>query len=274
MKKTLIIALSSLLFAACSKTGETPIVTPKKIDRIFISSEYLLQSKSSDVYVGIRYFKDYGDKDNVTLTLNGQTGSKLSEISDLSEGNNLVFKFNPTNQTGDFKVKCVVKNDQNALEKELTLRFAEDFSINSVWTSLDKNYASSFISYADISRTTGYTLRPLVSTDTQVPFGSYFENLGNLNQYVSKSFIPALRGKYTLIYNGSVLQQISILNGEPIIDQNFVVTKFYADLTTTYGNPISQNNTPNGKITVFKSGAYNLTVTETPNLVSTIITKP
>jgi hypothetical protein len=272
-RNTLLFIVLSILLIACSKTGENPVANPKKIDRIFISPEYLLQSKSSDVYIGIRYFKDYNDKDNITLTLNGQSGSQLSEESNINEGNNLLFKFAGVNQSGDFKVKCVIKNDQNSLEKELTLRIVNDFTINTVWNNLDKSYASSFSSYADRLRTTGYSLRLITNSGTQVPFGSYFENQGNLNQYVSRSFIPALPGIYTLVYNDLGLQQIKIINGYPIVDQTFSPAKFYADLTTLYGNLVSQTNTADGKITLFKNGVYSLTVTETPALVSTIITK-
>ncbi|RDC57115.1 hypothetical protein DU508_07955 [Pedobacter chinensis] len=275
-KHALLLAIASILFFACSKTNEnpqSPTVIPKKIDRIFISPEYLLQSKSSEVYIGIRYFKDYSDKDNITVTLNGQSGTQLSETSDQNEGNNLLFRFNATNQTGDFKVKCIVKNDQNSLEKELTLRIVNDFSIKTVWNGLDKSYSSSFASYADRLKTTGYTLRAITNSSTQVQFGSYFDNLGNLNQYISKFFIPALPGKYTLIYNDLGLEQIKILNGEPSVDQSFVITKFYADLTANYGNYLSQTTTANGKVTIFKNENYVLTVTETPASVSTIITK-
>jgi hypothetical protein len=273
IKNTLLLIVLSILFFACSKTGDNSQATPKRIERIIISPEYLLQPKSSEVYIGVRYFKDYSDKDNITLTLNGQSGTQLSETSEQLLGTNLLFKFNSANQTGDFKIRCVVKNDQNTLEQEQTLRIVNDFSINTVWNSLDKNYSSSFSSIADRLKTTGYTLRPIANSSTNVQFGAYYENYAYLNLYVSKSFIPALYGVYTLIYNDLGLQQIKIANGSPDIDQNFSATKFYADVTATYGNFISQNNTGNGKVTVFKSGTYTLTVTETPALVSTVITK-
>ncbi|GGE63529.1 hypothetical protein EV200_105383 [Pedobacter psychrotolerans] len=263
-----------ILFFSCSKTEDAPrTVIAKKIDRILISPEYLLQSKSSDVYLGIRYFKDYTDKDNITLTLNGQTGLQLSETSSQIEGNNLLFKFGATNQNGDYKVRCTIKNDQNSLEKDLILRFVNDYSINTVWTNLDKNYTSAFASYADRLKTSGYALRTLTNNSPQVQFGSYFENLGNLNIYVGKYFIPALPGTYSLTYNTLGLQEIRILNADPLADQSFVIAKFYTDLSNNYGNYISRTSIANGKITIYKSGDYTLSVTETPSLVSTIITK-
>jgi len=274
MKKyTLLLALISILFYSCAKKGENSQSTPKKIERIIISPEYLLQSKSSEVYIGVRYFKDYSDKDNITLSLNGQTGTQLSEVTAQLEGTSLLFKFNAVNQTGDFKIRCVVKNDQNSLDQEQTLRLVNDFSINSVWNSLDKNYSSSFSSYADRLKTTGYILRPISSTSTNVQFGAYFENYAYSNLYVSKSFIAGLAGIYTLVYNDLGLQQIKINNGSPDVDQNFSTAKFYADVTANYGNYVSLSNTGSGKVTVFKNGIYTLTVTETPALVSTIITK-
>lgn len=275
MKKfvLLLCVVVSLLLNSCSKEKESPAVA-KTIERIILSPEYLLVLKTTDFYVGVRYFKNYTDKDEVTLTVNNTKAVITSETIGTIEGTNLLFRVPGITQAGDYKIKCTVKNNQNSLEKELTIRVVDNFSINTVWNSLDKVYASSFNSCADrLKGTSGYTLRALSNTDAQVQFGVYVNNLGNLNQYVEKSFIPALQGAYTLTYNAIGLQQIKILNGEPIIDPSFVVAKFYADLTTTYGSIISQTTNSSGRVTVYQSGNYLLTVTETSALVSTVITK-
>lgn len=275
MKKfvLLLCVVVGLLLNSCSKEKETPVVA-KTIERIILSPEYLLVLKTTDFYVGARYFKNYTDKDEVTLAVNNTKAVITSETVGTIEGTNLLFRVPGITQAGDYKIKCTVKNNQNLLEKELTIRVVDNFSINTVWNSLDKAYASSFTSCADrLKGTSGYTLRALSNTDVQVQFGVYVNNLGNLNQYVEKSFIPALQGAYTLTYNALGLQQIKILNGEPIIDPSFVVAKFYADLTTTYGSFISQTTNSSGKVTVYQSGNYLLTVTETSALVSTVITK-
>lgn len=275
-KNTLLLVLSIILLVSCSKKTETPTdSTPKKIERILIAPEYFLPLKSTDIYIGIRYFKDYTDKDEVSLTLNNQSGAIVSEQVATLEGTNLLFKLPAINQPGEYKLSCTVKNNQNFLVAEQTLRIVNDFNINSVWNSLDKTYSASFTAYANRFKTTGFTLVPVGSSSpTQVRFGSYFANVTFLASYVNKSFIPGLMGAYTLKFNGNQLQEIEILNGEPINDQNFNVTNFYKGLTDIYGNFSSQSNSSSGKITVFKSGVYTLTVTETPALVSTIITKP
>ncbi|WP_316802074.1 hypothetical protein [Pedobacter nototheniae] len=278
MKKyVLLLTTLCVLFFACSKTNKNDpaaIDPSKKIDRILISPEYLLQLKSIDLYIGIRYFKDYTDKDEVTVTLNNTKGVVTSETVGTVDGTNLLFRIPGITQAGDYKVKCVVKNNQNSLEKELTLRVVNDFSLNTVWNSLDKNYASSFSSYADrLKQTSTYLLRSITNTDTQIQFGSYIENFDNTNLNVGKSFIAALPGKYSLTYNNQNLQEIKIINGEPNQNANFIVSKFYTDLTTAYGNYTSQTNNGSGKITLYKSGSYTITVTESASLISTVITK-
>ncbi|MEH3115089.1 hypothetical protein [Pedobacter terrae] len=274
-KNTLLLALSVILLVSCSKKTETSTdSTPKKIERILIAPEYLLPLKSTDIYIGIRYFKDYTAKDEVTLTLNNQSGTVVSEQVAILVGTNLLFKLPAINQPGEYKINCTVKNNQNFLAAEQTLRIVNDFNINSVWNSLDKTYSASFTAYANRFKTTGFTLVPIgTSSPTQVRFGSYFTNIAFLADYVDKSFIPGLLGAYTLKFNGNQLQEIEILNGEPINDQNFNVTDFYKGLTDVYGNSISQANTSSGKVTIFKSGVYTLTITETPALIKTSITK-
>jgi hypothetical protein len=274
-KNTLLLALVSILLISCSKKTETSTdSTPKKIERIMISPEYLLPIKSKDIFIGIRYFKDYTDKDLVTVTLNNQSGVIVSEEVGTIDGTNLLFKLPAIVQPGDYKIKCSVKNDQNSLETEQVFRIVNDYSINTVWNNLDKNYGLSFTSYINRLKTTGFSLIPIGSSSaTAVKFGLYYSNVTYLKNYVDKYFISGLDGSYTLKFNLNELQEIEILNGQPIDDQNFNVPNFYKGLTEIYGNFFSQSNTAKGKITVFKNGTYAITVTETPALVSTIITK-
>lgn len=274
MKKIILLlcVVTSLLLNSCSKEKETPVAA-KTIERIILSPEYLLELKTTDFYVGVRYFKNYTDKDEVTLTVNNTKAVITSETVGPLEGTNLLFRVPGITQAGDYKIKCTVKNDQNLLEKELTIRVVDNFSVNTVWNSLDKTYASSFTSYADRFKVTStYALRTIANTDTQVQFGSYF-TLSPTSQQVEKFFIASLPGSYTLTYNTAGLQQIKVINGEPNADPSFVVAKFYADLTTSYGSFISQTNNSSGKVTVYQNGNYLLTVTETGALVSTVITK-
>jgi hypothetical protein len=276
MKNYIKLILAALLFVSCGDKDNS-LITPvkkKNLERIIIAPEYMLQLKSKEIYIGLRYFKDYNDKDDISITFNGQSGIQLSEASSAIEGNNLFFKFPALAQTGDFKIKCTVKNDQNSITKELTLRLVDNFDISTVWSSLDKAYATSFVGYADRLKTTNeYTLRTLYNTGTTISFGVYADNLGNLNQYVTKPFLPALPGAYNLFYEGIDLKEIRIHSGDPTSDQNFSPPKFYADMAAVYGSPISENNTSSGKITVYNSGNYILTVTETPTLISTSIIK-
>ena len=115
MKKfiLLLFVATSLLLNSCSKEKETPVAA-KKIERIILSPEYLLLQKTTDFYVGVRYFKNYTDKDEVTLTVNNTKAVVTSETVETLEGTNLLFRVPGITQTGDYKIKCTVKNDQNS----------------------------------------------------------------------------------------------------------------------------------------------------------------
>jgi|GEM_PF-2042406 len=274
---SILLILLSILFFSCKKnTPENPIlpIIPKTINRIIIAPELFLQPKNTEIYIGLRYFKDYKDQDAVTATLNGQAGTQVSSTSNEIEGYNILFKFPAINQSGDFKFSCTVKNDQNSLSKDLTLRVVNDLSLNTIWNSLDKGYVSSFTAYVDRLKSTGFTLRTITYADQLSPFGLYFDNGGIQNIYVNKSLANNLQGSYFLTFNGNVLQEIKILHGEPIVDATFNKAKLYTDITNVYGNVVSQTTANNGmKATKYVNGNYSITVYENTSVIYSLITK-
>ena len=94
MKKfvPLLCVVVGLLLNSCSKEKESPAVA-KTIERIILSPEYLLQLKTTDFYVGVRYFKNYKDKDEVTLTVNNTKAVITSETVGTIEGTNYYFEY-------------------------------------------------------------------------------------------------------------------------------------------------------------------------------------
>lgn len=277
------LCLSLFLLTSCGKEETNPIETKEKEKNILevrAAAEYLLGLKSTEGYIGVEYYKDYKDKDIITVTINGQEASFISEVienyqlSTVYFTSKALFKLPKITEIGDFKISVSIKNNQNTVKGEGTIRVVNDFSLNTVWNSLDRTYISTRYFYMDRLKNGEFTLQQVAFTSSNEFFlGFYLKNFGDFNTYESKLFIPGLDGKYTAIYNGNNIQQIKTINGDKNVDQNFSVTNFYADLTSIYGVGTTLPQTNNNKVTVFKSGDFTLTVTETASLVSTVITK-
>lgn len=281
--KNLILGFLFIFFLASCGKEETNPIEPKEKEKAILevraAGEYPLVLKSTESYIGVEYYKDYKDKDIITVTINGQEASFISEVTENYQLSTIyftsraLFKLPKITEVGDFKIGVSIKNNQNTIKGEGTMRIVSDYSLANVWSKLDRNYLNTRYFYIDRLRSGDFTMRPIQYSGNEVQIGSFLSTLEDKDFYTNKPFIPGLPGKYTIIYNGNNIQQIKTINGDKELDQNFDVTKFYADLTFIYGAGISQPQTNNNKVTVFKSGEFQLTVTEGPREVSTVITK-
>ncbi|RZK21325.1 MAG: hypothetical protein EOO43_10660 [Flavobacterium sp.] len=281
MKNLTLLIITAIFLTSCGKEEATPIEIKEKekiILEVKAAAEYPLVLKSTESYVGVEYYKDYSEKDIVTVTINNLEASSVSEITENYQlstshfASKSLFKLPKITEPGDFKINISIKNSQQTITGEGTIRIVSDYSLPTVWSKLDRNYVNSRYFYIDRSTISSFTMRPIQYRDNEVQIGAFLSTLGDKDLYTNKPFIVGLPGLYTLTYSGNSLQQVKIINGDKIVDQNFIVANFYANLTMVYGTGIVQPQTNNNKVTIFKSGAFQLTVTETPREVSTIIT--
>ncbi len=280
IKSTLAIVVLFIL-SSCEKKSETPDTIKKKkvIYEVRGGAEYLLGKKSKDNLIGVEYYKDYTEKDVVKVIVNKQEAILVEETLEnyqLTQGvytSKLLFKLPRVAVNGDVKIDISIDNKQDVIKGEGSLRIVEDYSLANVWNSLDKEYLNSRYFYINQTKNGIFTMVPLQFKDNQVNIGSYMTTLTDNDLYKNRPFIPGIPGLYILSYNGNVLEQISATNGEKSIDQNFIVTTFYDTLKSLYGTGTEQAGANNTKTTVFKSGGFQLTVTETAKDVKTTIVK-
>lgn len=282
MKNLTLAVLLVLFLVSCGKEETMPIEIKEKEKNILevrAASEYPLALTSTDNYIGVEYYKDYNEKDIITVSVNNLKASLISEVTEkyqLSNDNftsRTLFKLPGIAETGDVKINVSIKNNQKTVNVEGTLRFVNDYSLNAVWKNLDRTYISTRYFYINRLKNADIALQQIAFTSANEFFlGFYVKNFGNFNTYEDRLFIPGLPGRYAVVYNGNNIQQIKTINGDKIADQNFDITKFYTDLTSIYGAGVVQPQTNNNKVTIFKSGVFQLTVTETSREVSTIIT--
>lgn len=282
MKNLTLAFLLIFFLVSCGKEETTPIEIEEKEKNILelrAASEYPLALTSADNYIGVEYFKDYNEKDIITVSIDNSQAFLISEVTERHQSSNLnftsraLFKLPKITETGDFKINVSIKNNQKTVNGEGTLRIVNDYSLSTIWNNLDRAYISTRYFYMDRLKNADFALQQLAFTSANEFFlGFYTKNFGNFNTHESKLFIPGLPGRYTITDNGNNIQQIKTINGDKLVDQNFDVTQFYADLTSIYGAGVVQPQINNNKVTIFKSGVFQLTVTEAPREVSTIIT--
>ena len=270
MKSLIRLFIITLVFSACKGTKDTPTpATPKNITRVFIGPELPVQQKTSTFYVGVRYFKDYSDDDQVTLSFNGQNGAVQNTYKTEIEGTNILFMFQPTSQAVSGKFKLSIKNDQKYFEKEQNFRVAEDLNLKTVWNTLDKTYLSDFDRQIDWLKTGGFTLNMFSPT----VLGTYLDNTLVLADRYGKTLIPGLQGKYELSYKGNVISEIKVTHGEPQANAAFSSQKIYTAIATVYGNPISRVQQNGFEVTTYGTSEFSLTTYLNPTVMYTIVHK-
>ena len=279
MKKLILVTLAVLSLLSCGKDNDPVVVKEKEknILELRAASEYPIILKATESYVGVEYYKDYSEKDILTVTINNLETSLVSEVTENYQQSTTyftstsLFRMPKIPETGDFKIRVSIKNSQKNITAEGIIRIVSDYSLSTVWSKLDRNYINSLFFSIDRTPRGHFSMSSIQYRDNEVKLGSFLTTLGNKDFYMNKPFIPSLPGLYTLVYSGNSLQQVKIINGDKLIEHNFIVADFYANLTAIYGAGAVQPQTNNNKVTIFKSGAFQLTVTETYREVSTII---
>ncbi len=234
----------------------------------------IIQRKGVPFDVAVRYYKDYTDRDKVSLTLNGQPGALQSETSAEIEGTTMVFRFPPVTQAGDFPLKVVIDNGQQVVEQQLALRFVNDFTLASVWNSLQKDYLSTILFRADRSKEGHVQISVFRYGEPYTVFGLYFLTSRPSLMIQQKPFINGLSGHYALEFANGVLQNIKVTHGEKNVDVSYDPAVTRAEIASVDGvTLISEEIVGSDKITTFRNQDFNLSLHETPQLVYTIVTR-
>lgn len=273
MKNFILILLAlSILIASCGKDDNTP-PTPKNIERALIGPEMIVQKRGVEYYVLLRYFKDYTEKDQVTLTVNGQSGTAISEETGSLTGTTMVFKFPALNQTGDVNFKLVIDNGQQGFESERTLRFIDDYTLPIVWNSLQHDYVSKIQWLGSRLKGGGATLLRIAFGE-ETGFGEYYLTDKWYSLTVHKPFIEGLSGTYLLTFNNTVLQQVKVIHGSPILDPNYNAHDTHLEIMSVPGyNFVSSGQVGNDLVTTYNGGEFTLKVHENEGEVYTVVTK-
>ena len=271
MKKLIYLFIIALVFSACGGTKDDPTpTTPKNIIRALICPELPVQQKTSAFYVGVRYFKDYANDDQVTLSFNGQNGVVQNIYKSEIEGTNVLFLFQPTGQAGTGKLKLSIKNDQATFEQEQNFRVTEDLSLKTVWNALDKTYRSEVTNQIYRFTTGSFGLNLIPST---VVLGLYTDDPSFLINQYGKTLIPGLKGRYELSYVGEVLSEMKVGQGEPQANPTFSSQKIYTEMVAVYGNPVSRVQQNGVEVTTYGTSEFSLTTYLNPTVMYTIVRK-
>ena len=152
MKSQLLCFVLCLCLLSCEK-GNDDTPTEKKVDDIFLCTEKPLISKTDKIFVGVRYFKNYSEKDKVTLTLNGVAAVEKGFRVDQIEGTNYYFEFPPIMNAAEVELILTIQNDQNTYIQKKPLKIIENYDLENVWNNLGRTHILAsfpFMYYYDI----------------------------------------------------------------------------------------------------------------------------
>lgn len=142
MKKILTLFSLFVLLCSCQKTDNNE-EAKKIIERALICFEKPLISKTDSIYIGIRYFKNYTEADNIRVTLNDKNGEQQGPRVTELEGTNYFFKFPPVSNTGDTELILTIENNQETYTNKKTLRIIDNYHVETVWDKLDHQFITS-----------------------------------------------------------------------------------------------------------------------------------
>lgn len=273
------LAIICLLSLACKKENNE-LSVEKKIDNTFLCTEKPLISQSDKVFVGLRYFKNYAEKDKVTLTLNGVSALEKGFRVDQLEGTNYYFEFPPQMNNGEVELILTIQNDQNTYTQKKKVRIIENYNLETVWDNLDNAYLLAsfpFMYYHDINFGIfgNIVINGKPSQDKTITIGPYIPDGLIASTPAFKPFIPGLNGRYILTYNDQrILTQIKVLQGSSDYDPQITYEKLVNDVSQVYGPPISVEHDHMGnKITKLQYSKFHLEVYQAFNQdIYTIIT--
>lgn len=267
MKNLILFALIISIITSCKRdTVIIPNAPKKNISQLVIGTELPMQKKGQEIYVGVQYSKDYTTADQVSLTLNNQAGTIVYSGFTQLLGSQVLFKLPAINQSGTYKLKASIKNDQGTVEKEIDYKIVEDLSINTIWENLTKNYLLNV--NVDLQRTTSngeFILNtrasPVSAGSSELLLSGEFTDdydSSNTNR-APRVFIPGLEGVYRITYANEQITQLWIVHSLVYNKPGFSGQKFYNELKAAFGSPISTNQTTGDVITNYNYPNYSIT---------------
>lgn len=260
MKNFILLFFVVVLISAC-KNEATTITKDKTIDRAFICFEKPFNKKNNEIYIGLRYFKNYTEKDNISLTVDGKAGQELGFRVDELEGTNYIFRFAGLGNNTDVKVSLNIDNGQKVFSQEKMIRIVENYSLETIWNNFeDYNYMVQSLPLMVVLQPNNFSLVTSAGVVNGLSLGFYNEKVIPNQATTLNPFIPSLNGSYLAEYNDlKRLTNITIINGEVNVNPAISYDGVINDLKTTYGQPISITNDNNGfKITKFESGRFQI----------------
>lgn len=275
MKRIHSILLAAILMAGCSKHQEKP---DESIKRIYLYPQIPLIRKNQPFMVTLLYENDYQDKDNITVSFNGQNGT-LTGIDTIDSKNiDYLYTFTGVNQSGDGKLKASIKKGKTLIEKEVTYRVVDDYSLKTAWDKLNQAYVIQLGGQAMQMIGNRVVLLNFVNPN---PTGARLSGLGSYADDGSPQslgahtlpFIDGLQGNYGADYTGDELTELNIDHGSPSLS-NFSSQKVFDGLTAAFGPYKSQTKGDYGSIsTVYETPDFILTTYLSNDIMRTIIKK-
>lgn len=137
MKKFAIIIINfMLLFGMGCGKHEPKLRDP---EHVRIDGEIVLQRTGESYNMYILYSRDYPVEDEISLTVDGVPGvlAQFKQDRTLFTGR---FELPATAKAGDQLVKLQIKNKKSSVEYTRILRFVDEYTLETLWDNLDKDY--------------------------------------------------------------------------------------------------------------------------------------
>jgi len=279
MKNLILFLAIPLLLFSCSKSdqNEKPSDKEKVIEPSFFLATKPVVSKSDTLFLGLRYFKNYTEQDEVYINVNGSKINPISRFSNAMEGNNFLFAIPPTNQLIDLNIKLTIKNNQNEFNNEKKIKVVENRNLDFIWDNLNFKHIESLFPFLSIG-TDNQTLAPnLFSQNTSgIILGAFLDDFRSRNTFrKSNILINGIYGRYELKYDlNTQLKEIYVLNGEPQIIQGLTYESVVSEVSNFYGPPKSSGFDQTFKrITTFETQSFNIVVGELGSQGSPLFTR-
>ncbi|OAQ38401.1 hypothetical protein A5893_13295 [Pedobacter psychrophilus] len=276
MRNLIIFISISISLLSCSKKEDLNKID-KVIEPVFFLANKPVISKSDTLILGLRYNKNYNEKDEVYLMANGIKISSTLNSYDSSTGYDYLFKVAPINQVGNLNIKLIIKNNQKSFENESLLRVVENRNLETIWDKLDLNYINSTYPYISVDYNTGYfTVFQYNSSNLNVILGSFLDGKIKITMpYIKNVLIDGIYGRYELKYDDAKnLKEIYVLNGEPQIFQGLTYESILSDVSEFYGPAkTSVYDATNKRVTTFQTPRFNIVVGEISSQGSPVFTR-
>lgn len=270
--------IASVWMTSCGdKADSEPIA--KNIQRSLIGPERILQRTGEAYYIAVSYSKDYTDKDQVKLVVDGQEGTLEKEKTEVLTGTSLLFKLPPSQKTGDLTIKLTIDNGQKVYEKEQLLRFVPNYDIATLWENLDSDYYKQFEGKAYRFKDGDFGVAGKVGVDRPqsdgtMDIGIYFlQDLPNDNRlYVP--FNPRLNGRYLVTFENSLPKEIRVLHGSSVANQYYSSGETRSEIESIPGiEKISEQDFGNSKEYNYRIGEFMLKLKDSLGETYSVITK-